>query len=193
MDVKIGTGKVRATIQLQGAMTTAVFEAGTDAEFSPSYTATWEGFPEAPILDRLRGDFACLPFGAAPRSDGSTIDLTRVPLGVEVDEIVLIAGPKEPRIVLVNEAEGYRVAVEWDPKYLQNAMLWISNRGRKGLPWGGTNLCLGVEPITSAFDFGQGVSANETPLRKAGYSTAIDFEAGRTYEVRHRIAGEGIG
>lgn len=324
MDVKIGTGKVRATIQLQGAMTTAVFEAGTDAEFSPSYTATWEGFPEAPILDRLRGDFVCLPFGAAPeaaddlpeewrdgytgpsewihgpssnlewtpvevgddiallaldypgnspimrierrvtcakgavefvdsiavrkdcrlplglhpilrlpedegaarieapecdtywalpidsgtsvlevgavfedlgaapRSDGSTIDLTRVPLGVEVDEIVLIAGPKEPRIALVNEAEGYRVAVEWDPKYLQNAMLWISNRGRKGLPWGGTN-CLGVEPITSAFDFGQGVSANENPLRKAGYSTAIDFEAGRTYEVRHRIAGEGIG
>lgn len=131
--------------------------------------------------------------GAAPRSDGSTIDLTRVPLGVEVDEIVLIAGPKEPRIALVNEAEGYRVAVEWDPKYLQNAMLWISNRGHKGLPWGGTNLCLGVEPITSAFDFGQGVSANENPLRKAGYSTAIDFEAGRTYEVRHRIAGEGIG
>lgn len=42
-------------------------------------------------------------------------------------------------------------------------MLWISNRGRKGLPWGGTNLCLGVEPITSAFDFGQGVSANENP------------------------------
>lgn len=72
-------------------------------------------------------------------------------------------------------------------------MLWISNRGRKGLPWGRTNLCLGVEPITSAFDFGQGVSANENPLRKAGYSTAIDFEAGRTYEVRHRIAGEGIG
>lgn len=68
MDVKIGTGKVRATIQLQGAMTTAVFEAGTDAEFSPSYTATWEGFPEAPILDRLRGDFACLPFGAAPEA-----------------------------------------------------------------------------------------------------------------------------
>lgn len=114
-------------------------------------------------------------------------------VGDEVDEIVLIADPKEPRIALVNEAEGYRVAVEWDPKYLQNAMLWISNRGRKGLPWGGTNLCLGVEPITSAFDFGQGVSANENPLRKAGYSTAIDFEAGRTYEVRHRIAGEGIG
>ena len=124
---------------------------------------------------------------------GRPSTLTRVPLGIEVDEIVLIAGPKEPRIALVNEAEGYRVAVEWDPKYLQNAMLWISNRGRKGLPWGGTNLCLGVEPITSAFDFGQGVSANENPLRKAEYSTAIDFEAGRTYEVRHRIAGEGIG
>lgn len=130
---------------------------------------------------------------AAPRSDGSTIDLTRVPLGVEVDEIVLIAGPKEPRVVLVNEAEGYRVGVEWDPTYLKSAMLWMSNRGRKGLPWGGTNLCLGVEPITSAFDFGQGVSADDNPLAKAGYSTAVDFEAGRTYEVRHRIAAERIG
>lgn len=119
---------------------------------------------------------------AAPRSDGSTIDLTRVPLGVEVDEIVL-----------VNEAEGYRVGVEWDPTYLKSAMLWMSNRGRKGLPWGGTNLCLGVEPITSAFDFGQGVSAGDNPLAKAGYSTTVDFEAGRTYEVRHRIAAERIG
>lgn len=49
----------------------------------------------------------------------------------------------------------------------------------QGLPWGGTNLCLGVEPITSAFDFGHGVSAGDNPLAKAGYSTAVDFEAGR--------------
>ncbi|MDK6399761.1 hypothetical protein QP426_01515 [Pauljensenia sp. UMB1235] len=55
------------------------------------------------------------------------------------------------------------------------------------------NLCLGVEPITSAFDFGQGVSADDNPLAKAGYSTAVDFEAGRTYEVRHRITAERIG
>lgn len=63
----------------------------------------------------------------------------------------------------------------------------------QGAALGGMNLCLGVEPITSAFDFGQGVSADDNPLAKAGYSTAVDFEAGRTYEVRHRITAERIG
>ncbi|MBB6333519.1 hypothetical protein [Schaalia hyovaginalis] len=324
MDLSIGTGTTKAAIQLQGAMTTAIFEAGTEREFSPTYVATWKGFPEAPILDRLRGDFLCVPFGAAPasaeelpegwreghdgespwihgpssnlewtpivvaedsatlsltypddspiaglertvtcregaveffdrihvrrdcrlplglhpilslptepgaaaletpeagafwvlpldsgtsvlevgavfddlgaapRADGSTIDLTRLPLTVDVDEIVLIAGPKEPRIALVNRADGYRVAVEWDPELLGNAMLWISNRGRSAEPWGGTNLCLGVEPITSAFDFGEGVSAADNPLTRADYATAVDLEGGRTYEIRHRLVAERI-
>lgn len=324
MDIQIGNGRVRATIQPQGAMTTAIFEAGTEGEFSPSYVARWEGFPEAPILDKLRGDFCCVPFGAAPaeaaalpeawreghagasewihgpsanlewtatevgdewavlvleyapdapververrvtcaegavefvdsivvrsdcrlplglhpimrlpeaegsarieapecdafwafpadsgtsvleagavfedlaaapRADGSSIDLSRLPLGVEVDEIVLIAGPKEGRVALVNEAEGYRVAVEWERELLDNAMLWISNHGRKGAPWGGSNLCLGIEPITSAFDFGTGVSGANNPLTAVGYRTAVDLEAGRTYKIRHRLVGERI-
>lgn len=324
MDLTIGTGRTRAGIQLQGAMTTAVFEAGTDREFTPTYAAKWQGFAEAPILDRLRGDFLCVPFGAAPesaddlpeawrtghagagewihglsanaawipievseesakltldypagspiervartvtctdgavefedsirvrtdcrlplglhpilrlpedegaarietpecdaywalpldsgttvlelgavfedlatapRADGTTIDLSRLPLSVEVDEIILIAAPKEPRIALVNEVEGYRVTVEWDSTHLKNAMLWISNRGRKGEPWAGKNLCLGIEPITSAFDFGDGVSAAENPLTEAGYATAVDLLAGETYVIRHRIAAERI-
>lgn len=324
MDITIGTGSVRATIQPLGAMTTIVFEAGTDKEFSPTYVAPWEAFPEIPLLNRLRGDFLCAPFGAAPasaedlptewrggfdgpspfvhgpsgnlewtvlrtkndtallaldypskssiervertvtcvggavefvdaiamrhdarlplglhpilrlpdevgaarievpdcasfwafpadsgtsvlragavfpdlaaapRANGATINLTRVPLAEEVDEIVLIAGPKRPEVALVNEAEGYRVAVEWDQALLKNAMLWISNRGRKGAPWGGTNLCLGVEPITSAFDFGTGVSGASIPLAEAGFRTAVELKAGERYEIRHRITGEAI-
>lgn len=324
MSVSIGTGKVRATIQIQGAMTTALFEAGTDKEFTPSYVATWEGFPEAPILDKLRGDFLCVPFGAAPetaeelpegwrnghngaspwihgpsanlrwnvealeadsavlsldyadddpvkrverrvtcvegavefedsiimrvdarlplglhpifrlpenpgdahielgeadgfwafpadsgttvlergarfsdlakapRADGGTIDLTRLPLTEEVDEIVLTAGPKDGRVTVVNDAEGYKATLEWDRTLLNNVMFWISNHGRKGAPWGGTNLCLGVEPITSAFDFGEGVSAATNPLTEAGYATAIDLKAGQTYTITHRISAERI-
>lgn len=324
MDLSIAAGSVRATIQPLGAMTTIVFNAGTAREFSPSYTATWEGFPEVPLLHRLRGDFLCVPFGAAPasaedlpeewrkgfagrsewvhgpsanlewsvkeldgdcaslvldyspdspiagverritcvegavefldtilvrsdcslplglhpifalpeeegaarielpecesfwtfpadsgtsileagavfedarrapRADGGTLDLTRLPLAEEVDEIVLLAGPKQGRISLVNRAEGYRTALEWDTELLDNAMLWISNRGRTSAPWGGTNLCLGIEAITSAFDFGTGVSGADNPLTDAGFRTAVELKAGERYEIRHRITGEAL-
>ncbi|MDC4232496.1 hypothetical protein M3T53_02035 [Actinomyces sp. B33] len=324
MELTIGTTSTRATIQLLGAMTTAVFEAGTAREFSPLYTAGWSGFPQVPLLDRLRGDFLCVPFGAAPdtaealpepwrtgyagpgrwvhglssnapwevvahdgdravlrldydddspvarvertvscaegavefvdaivmradarlplglhpilrlpdspgaarlelpgcrevwplpsdsgtsvldnsapfpdptqapRADGGTIDLTRLPLTERVDEILLVADPDEPTIGLVNEEEGYRVGVEWDPEHLSSALLWISNRGRQGEPWAGRNVCLGVEPITSAFDFGEGVSAADNPLAAAGVRTTVDLRAGERYEIRHRITGRSL-
>lgn len=324
MDLSISAGTTRADIQLQGGMVTATFAAGTPQEFSPTFTAQWDGFSEAPILDKLRGDFFCLPFGAAPasaedlpadwragyagespwihgpssnldwsiqsageqsavlvleypadspververhvscsddavnfvdqiyvrrdcrlpvgvhpmvslpeeagkaqlrlpevesfwalpldsgttvlelgavfdditcapRADGSTIDLSRLPLDEKVDEIVLAAGVKDGTITLVNEASGYSVSVVWDRTYLKHALLWISNRGRQALPWGGQNLCLGIEPITAAFDFGEGVSAGPNPLARAGFDTAIDFTAGEVYEVRHSITATRI-
>lgn len=97
---------------------------------------------------------------SAPRADGSSIDLSRLPPTDEVDEIILVAGPKTPRISLINESEDYRATIEWDSAFLKNALLWISNRGRKGAPWGGENLCLGIEPITSP-----STSERECPLR----------------------------
>lgn len=324
MDIIIGNESVRASIQSLGAMTTLVFNPGTPRQFSPSYTAKWEGFPELALLDSLRGDFLCVPFGAAPalaedlpeawregfagpsewvhgpsanlewsasevgedyarlfleyapdspiekverrvtcleggvefldsilvrsdcclplglhpifslpeaeggarielpecdslwafpadsgtsvldrgavfhdatrapRADGGTLDLTRLPLKDEVDEIVLLAAPKKGRVALFNEAEGYRVALEWDTEVLDHAMLWISNYGRKGAPWCGRNLCLGIEAITSAFDFGTGVSGAPNPLSDAGFRTAVELHAGQIYEIRHRITGEAL-
>lgn len=322
MDITIESDRVHAVVQLQGAMTTAIFDAGTDHEFSPSYVAPWERFTDVPLLDKLRGDFLCVPFGAAPaaaddlplpwragyagpqewvhgfssngrwsviersdasvllsldyaqtdpvarverrvtctddgvefedaivmrsdarlpiglhpilrlpgtvggarlempecdefwtlpldsgtsvlqvgarfsdltsapRADGSSIDLSRLPPTDEVDEIILVAGPKTPRISLINESEDYRATIEWDSAFLKNALLWISNRGRKGAPWGGENLCLGIEPITSAFDFGTGVSASPNPLTAAGYDTAIDLKAGEYCTIRHRMTAQ---
>ncbi|QPK81282.1 hypothetical protein G7Y41_09755 [Schaalia sp. ZJ405] len=325
MDVTIGTGRVRATIQLAGAMTTAVFNAGSEDEFSPSYIAKWSGWEGDPLLEKLRGDFLCVPFGAAPasaqtlpeewrggydgpsewthgysasgpwellsqntesvrlgltypesspververlitceddgveyidtiimrqtadlplglhpilrlpetpggarlvlpkarsfhslpidsgtsvlkvgaiyedaaaapRADGGTLDLTRLPLdGENVDEIVLMVEPADPKVTLVNEVEGYEVSIEWDPKFLEHCLLWVSNRGRTAQPWGGTNLCLGVEPVTSAFDFGQGVSAGPNPLNAEGIATSVHLEAGERYEIRHRMTGKRI-
>ncbi|WP_022868984.1 hypothetical protein [Schaalia vaccimaxillae] len=320
MEITIGTSKVRAAIQLQAAMVTATFEADTNHAFTPTYTAQWDGFAEVPLLDKLRGDFLCVPFGAAPASaedlpkewregytgpgqwahgysangtwtvvsqseneavlaldyadsavarverrvtcvegavefvdaiimredarlplglhpilrlpestggaqlrmpevdsyhvlpvdsgttkleigaqfsdlsaaplsGGGTVDLTRLPLADDVDEIVLAANPKQGVVSLDNEDEGYRVAVEWEREYLSSVLLWFSNRGRKFEPWGGTNVCLGIEPVTSAFDFGVGVSASENPLSDAGVATAVDLKAGQRYEIKHRLVG----
>lgn len=319
MDITIGTGRIQATIQLQGAMTTAIFEAGTQHAFSPSYIAQWSGWEGEPLLTQLRGDFLCVPFGAAPaqaedlptswrdgyagpeewihgyssngiwavleqdshsirlgldypstspververtvtcteeaveyvdtivmrsdatlplglhpivslpedeggatlvlpkahsfhalpidsgtsvleigavfddaaaapRRDGTTLDLTQLPLGVNVDEIVLMALPETPQVSLQNRTQGYEVTIEWDPEFLKHCLLWVSNRGRQGEPWGGNNLCLGIEPITAAFDFGQGVSAGENPLSTQGLPTSVPLKAGESYAIRHRM------
>ena len=124
----------------------------------------------------------------APLEAGGSLDLTRLPLTQNTEELVLLCNVEEPRICLDNLEEGYRVTLEWDLDYLRHCMLWISNRGRAFAPWNGRNLCLGVEPVTSAFDLGTQISAVENPLTVSGVPTAVALEAGRTYTIQHSIS-----
>ena len=121
-----------------------------------------------------------------PLADGSRLDVSRVPLPYDTEELVqLIDMPGYAS--LWNSAEGYRVRLKWNGEHYPSALLWFTNRGRKFAPWNGRHLALGLEPICSAFDLGQQISASENPISRRGVKTAHSFVAGERFVTRYRV------
>lgn len=127
---------------------------------------------------------------AAPRAAGGTLDLTRLPLAEATEELVLLANVTNPTVTLVCPEQGYQVSIDWETNLLKHCMLWISNQGRSYEPWNGRNLCLGVEPVTAAFDLGETMSAAPNPLNSRGIQTAIDATPGEEYVISHVVRVE---
>jgi hypothetical protein len=129
------------------------------------------------------------PWHDVPLRDGSRLDARQVPLARATEELVqLLDMPGSA--ALRNTAEGYRVRLSWNPEHYPSALLWFSNRGRTFAPWNGRHLALGLEPICSAFDLGQQISAAENPISRRGMKTARAFAAGERFVTRYRIEVE---
>lgn len=129
------------------------------------------------------------PWHDVPLKAGGLMDIRQVPLAVQTEELVQLMGlPGQGS--LWNTAEGYRVKLSWDPEHYPSALLWLSNRGRTFAPWNSRHLALGFEPICSAFDLGQQVSAAENPISRRGVKTARKFRAGERFTTRYRIEVE---
>src|SRR4029077_3454847 len=75
---------------------------------------------------------------------------------------------------------------------LPSLLLWMSNRGRKYDPWNGRNLCLGVEPIASAFDLGTPTSVAPNPIADAGVATALTLDPATPATVGFRLSGQAL-
>lgn len=88
-----------------------------------------------------------------PTKNKTYIDITRLPLSFNTEEIVQIIQPKNG-IRLRYPKHKLQVLLAWDTQVLPDCLLWISNRGRTATPWLGRNCCIGVEPICSAWDLG---------------------------------------
>lgn len=129
------------------------------------------------------------PWHDVPLRDGGRLDIRRVPLPHSTEELVQLLD-MPGRAALWNTAEGYRVKLTWDPDHYPSALLWLSNRGRTFAPWNGRHLALGLEPICSAFDLGQQVSAADNPIARRGVATARRFTAGERFITRYRIEVE---
>ena len=104
---------------------------------------------------------------------------------------VMLVGVQDPTVALVNHEERYRVRVTWDTSVLKHLLLWVSNRGRDYLPWNGENRCLGIEPVTSAFDYGTSICSQPNPLSDAGAPTTVALTAGVELVIRHTVTVEG--
>ncbi|MCA0250697.1 MAG: hypothetical protein LCH76_00115 [Actinobacteria bacterium] len=123
----------------------------------------------------------------APLRAGGSIDLSRLPLALDTEELVQLCDVTTPSVAVENRAEGYRLTIAWDAA-LRHCLLWISNRGRNFEPWNGRNLCLGVEPVTSAFDLGAVISAGANPMAIDGLATAVELTAGEPYRLSHSFS-----
>ena len=129
---------------------------------------------QAPLLHDQMGDFQCLPTNE------------------HSEELLLLTNVRDGIFSLERRDERYRVTLRWDREAYRHCMLWISNHGRETVPWDGQNCCLGIEPVTSCFDFGRSVSAGENPLHREGIDTALDLKAGQCYEWWHSISVDAL-
>lgn len=124
---------------------------------------------------------------AVPLRRGGTADATSLPMEISTEDLLMLCEVETGRVALENRAEAYRAVLEWDASLLKGCLLWFSNRGRGFEPWNGRNVCLGVEPIASAFDLGTAVSLGGTPL---GAFTGLSMKAGDTVVLKHSISVE---
>ena len=100
---------------------------------------------------RLAVDAAFDDLSRVPQNDGSTIDLTRLPLTEKREELVQLHGV-DGCFTLLNRSKGYRAVLQWNPDHFPSCILWISNRGRDAYPWLSRHLAIGIEPTCSFFD-----------------------------------------
>jgi hypothetical protein len=128
---------------------------------------------------------------SVPTRDGRRVDASRVPLAADTEELLQLNGI-DGTAAFANHAEGYRVRLSWQKEHFPSLLLWFSNRGRKGIPWRGRNLCLGVEPICSPFGFGPATAAADNPIARSGTPTALAFKPSEPFVTRYRIAAEAL-
>ncbi|WP_051332611.1 aldose epimerase family protein [Cucumibacter marinus] len=140
-----------------------------------------------PGISRFAIDQKSVPLDGVPMKDGTTADLTRLPLAFDTEELVLVTG-HEGVATLRFPQEGYAIRLQWDATAFPACMLWISNHGRTAYPWNGRFRAIGIEPVVSAFDLGTDVSQNpDNPLRRQGISTTHRFEAGEEWTTGYTI------
>lgn len=102
-----------------------------------------------------------------------------------------LAGLSEELVQLVNcdgmcavrhLAAGVRTTLTWSRSHFPNVLVWVSNHGRQGVPWGGTFAGIGIEPVNSHFDR---VLTGENSV-EMGASLTPDLPFVTDYEITSR-------
>jgi hypothetical protein len=123
---------------------------------------------------------------SVPLRDGGTGAFDRLPLCAATEEIVQLCGIGGA-VTLTDDVAGTAYRLSWDADKLPSLLLWISNRGRTYAPWNGRNLCVGVEPVASAFELGCAAALAPNPINARGVPTALSISAQRPTEIAYRF------
>ncbi|CAN0627122.1 conserved protein of unknown function [Burkholderia multivorans] len=143
------------------------------------------GGPEPGVSRALAGaTFDALD--RVPLADGGTGAFDRLPLADATEEIVQLCGI-DGTVTLTDDDARTRYRLTWDAAALPSLLLWISNRGRTHSPWNGRNLCLGVEPVASAFELGCRPSLAANPINAREVPTAISLNPDQPVEIAYRF------
>ncbi|RQS67044.1 hypothetical protein DID96_22625 [Burkholderia sp. Bp8963] len=121
-----------------------------------------------------------------PLADGEYRAFDRLPFADATEEIVQLCGI-DGSVTLHDDVAGTAYRLTWDAAVLPSLLLWISNRGRAYAPWNGRNLCVGVEPVASAFELGCHASLAPNPINARGVATALTLDPARPLEIAYRF------
>jgi len=125
---------------------------------------------------------------AMPASAGP-LDLTRLPLPFPTEELLQLRDAGSP-VVLRYPHWGAEVLLEWDTAMLPDALLWISNGGRRQAPWNGRHFALGIEPVNGFFDLGRVVEPpRDHPL---AHRRGLQFLPGQPRSIRYRLSARRV-
>ncbi|OXI43836.1 hypothetical protein CFB84_20080 [Burkholderia aenigmatica] len=142
------------------------------------------GGPEPGVSRAMPGAFFS-ELGKVPLSDGQAVAFDCLPFEYDTEEIIQLCGTDG--CVDIADESGVAYRLSWDASVLPSLLLWISNRGRQQGPWNGRNLCLGIEPIASAFELGCRASLSDNPINQRGVSTAVLIEPGNPVVINYRF------
>jgi hypothetical protein len=138
-----------------------------------------------PGVSRLQPNCIASSLKELPVTGGGTLDVTRLPLPFNTEELMQIENCKPP-FVLRYPAQQTEVLLDWDTAHLPDALLWVSNGGRSHAPWSGTHYALGIEPDNSCFDLGSvATPAIEHPLAKRA---GLNLMAGVPLHITYRLS-----
>jgi hypothetical protein len=148
------------------------------------------GGPEPGVSTALAGaTFETL--ARVPLSWGGSGAFDRLPLDQATEEIFQLCGC-DGHVLLADSASGAQYRLSWDARRLPSLLLWISNRGRQYSPWNGRNLCVGVEPVASAFELGCTASLAPNPIQARGVATQLELSPDAPMEIVYRIEAEAL-
>ena len=133
------------------------------------YPGTVAGVGTAASPDARFTDLAAVPGPRGP------VDVSRLPLGPPVEDVLQLCGMRGPvRARYLDEGAG--VELDWDRRVLPSVLLWVSDRGLGEPPWSGRYRGLGVEPVAAAFDLPPEVSVSDNPLSTGGHRTSVRLD-----------------
>ena len=158
-----------------------------EAEFAMGFTYPGIVPPGKMVTlpDRTFSALAAVPGPSGP------VDLTHLPPGRSVEDVVLLGGVARP-IVLRYRAEGMAVVLDWDRSLVRSTLIWLSDRGATDAPFDGRYRGLGVEPIAAAFDLADAVSVSNNPLNAMGVATAIAVSPEQPVSIRYAISARSL-
>ncbi len=128
---------------------------------------------------------------AAPLGAGGTGAFDALPFAHDTEEILQLCGA-DGTVRMENAAAGAAYQLTWDADVLSSLQLWTSNRGRKGAPWSGRNVCVGVEPLTGVFDLGTRAGLAPNPVNARGVPTAAALDPAAPTEIADRFEAEAL-
>lgn len=157
-----------------------------DATFARGFTYPATLVPDR-MLSRPGARFAALD--RLPGRQGGLVDLSSVPPGGIVEDVVLMAGMHGPVRAHFRD-EAFALVIDWSREHLPHCMLWLHDRALNEPPWSGRYRGLGVEPMAACFDGPLALSAGDNPLEREGFSTGLNVDPSQDIEVWCRLSVE---